>query len=41
MLQDKNSLTAMGTKLKIHVTDNFTWDMVAERYLSLYKKILR
>lgn len=40
MLQDKNSLTPMGAKLKAHVTANFTWDIITERYLTLYKAIL-
>ena len=40
MLQDKNSLIAMGAKLKAHVTANFTWDIITERYLNLYEKIL-
>jgi glycosyltransferase involved in cell wall biosynthesis len=40
MLQDKKSLVTMGAKLKAHVTANFTWDTITERYLALYNEIL-
>ena len=40
LLQNKYSLVTMGAKLKVHVTDNFTWDIIARRYLAMYNKIL-
>jgi glycosyltransferase involved in cell wall biosynthesis len=40
MLQDKDSLAAMGMKLKEHVISNFTWDIIVERYRTLYNGIL-
>lgn len=40
MLRDTGSLVTMGAKLKEHVTANFTWDIIIERYRVLYDEIL-
>lgn len=40
MLSDKARLKLMGENLKKHITENFTWDMLIDKYLIFYKKIL-
>lgn len=40
MLSDKVRLKLMGENLKNHITENFTWDMLIDKYLIFYKKIL-
>ena len=40
MLHDKKVLAAMGERLQAYVITNFNWDIITERYVSLYKTIL-
>jgi glycosyltransferase involved in cell wall biosynthesis len=40
LLKDVNELERMGLKLKKFVQNNYTWDIVAEKYVTLYNKLL-
>ena len=40
ILSEPAQLKSMGANLKKYVFEHFTWDVVIEKYLSLYHKIL-
>jgi glycosyltransferase involved in cell wall biosynthesis len=40
ILRDKDRLKSMGSNLKQYTYDNFTWDSVIGKYLTLFKQIL-
>lgn len=40
MLADRSALREMGARLQDHVRQNFTWDVMVERFKNLYEKIL-
>jgi glycosyltransferase involved in cell wall biosynthesis len=41
LLRHPARLKHMGARLREHVSENFTWDSVGSKYLSLFRDILR
>jgi glycosyltransferase involved in cell wall biosynthesis len=41
MLQDNASTKEMGERFRQYVTENYTWDIAARRYQSLFEQVLR
>jgi glycosyltransferase involved in cell wall biosynthesis len=41
MLQDDASTKEMGERFRQYVTENYTWDIAARRYLSLFEQVLQ
>ncbi len=40
MLKDPDKLKSMGTNLKRHVIDNYTWERIINKYIELYRQVL-
>lgn len=40
LLSDRSALTGMGERLKSHVRQHFTWEVIVERFLGLFQQIL-
>lgn len=40
LLSDRSALTGMGERLKNHVRQHFTWEVIVERFLDLFQQIL-
>ena len=41
LLEDKKQLKILGERLKKYVNENYTWKIIASKYLELYREILR
>ena len=40
MLKDPDNLKSIGTNLKRHVIDNYTWERIINKYIDLYRRVL-
>ena len=40
ILRDKDRLNSMGSNLKQYTNENFTWDSIIGKYLTLFGQIL-
>jgi glycosyltransferase involved in cell wall biosynthesis len=40
MLKDPDNLKSIGTNLKRHVIDNYTWEKIINKYIDLYSQVL-
>ncbi|MBW2574978.1 MAG: glycosyltransferase [Deltaproteobacteria bacterium] len=40
ILKDSDQLKSMGSNLKRHVTDNYTWERIINKYVDLYRRVL-
>jgi glycosyltransferase involved in cell wall biosynthesis len=38
LLSDRAILAVMGSRLRVHVRDNYTWDVIVRKYLNLYER---
>ncbi|TRZ89619.1 MAG: glycosyltransferase [Methanosarcinales archaeon] len=40
MMQDANRIREMGERLRRYVVKHYSWDVIAQRYLALFRKVL-